>query len=105
MVRLVALDRVLGIVFARVVDIALVVHVPNMHLDNSSAQAPGLRVPADVITELEFPGHGWLLTACRADQSTSSWSNPPEALPPPRPITRRMSEPGESWWPARRHRR
>src|SRR6266852_2210993 len=45
-IGLVALDRVLGAVLARVVDVALVVHVSRVHLDDPPAHAPGLRVPA-----------------------------------------------------------
>src|SRR5712692_10535969 len=57
-IGLVALDRVLGAVLARVVDVALVVHVSRVHLDDPPAHAPGLRVPAHVITDLEPFHHG-----------------------------------------------
>src|SRR6266446_1714919 len=52
-VGLVAFDFVLGFVLARVVDVSFVIHVLRMHLGDSPADPPGLRVPADTVMQLE----------------------------------------------------
>src|ERR1044071_1539644 len=57
MVGLVALDLVLRLVPAGMVDIALVVHVLGVHPDDAAADPPGLGIPADVIAALEGLGH------------------------------------------------
>ena len=53
MVRLVALDLVLRLVLAGMVDVALVVDVPRVHAEDMAAHAPGLGIPADVVAALE----------------------------------------------------
>jgi hypothetical protein len=53
MVSLVALDLVLRIILAGVVSMPFVVEIPRMHLDDLAADVPGLRVPGDVIADLE----------------------------------------------------
>src|SRR5579871_529701 len=53
MVGLVALDLILRLVPARVMNVAFVVHVLAMHADDSAAHPAGLRVPADVIAHLK----------------------------------------------------
>src|SRR5262245_4557940 len=53
MVGFVAFDFVLGLILARVVDVSFVIHVLRMHLDDSPADPPGLRVPAYTIMQLE----------------------------------------------------
>src|SRR5690348_4089270 len=57
MIGLVALDLVLRIVAARVVYVALVVHVAGMHAHHPAANATGLRIPADMIADLEALRH------------------------------------------------
>ena len=57
MVRLVALDLVLRLVLAGMVDVALVVHVFLMHADDMASDAAGFRIPADVIATLERLTH------------------------------------------------
>ena len=56
-IRLVALDLVLRVILAGMVDVALVVHVLGMHPNDSASDSPGLRIPADVIAALERLGH------------------------------------------------
>ena len=53
MVGFIAFDFVLGLILARVVDVSFVIHVLRMHLDDSPADPPGLRVPAYTIMQLE----------------------------------------------------
>src|ERR1043166_3713143 len=48
-VGLVALDLVLRLILAGVVDVAFVIHVLGVHPDDAAADAPGLGIPADVI--------------------------------------------------------
>src|SRR5262245_3011511 len=50
---LVALDLVLRVVLARMVDVSLPIHVFRIHLDDPAADASGLRVPAHMIAQLE----------------------------------------------------
>ena len=57
-VGLVALDFILRFIRARMMGIALVIHVAGMHTDDRSADVPGLGVPSDVITDPESPVHG-----------------------------------------------
>src|ERR1041384_1752308 len=57
MVGLVALDLVLRLVPAGMVDVALVAHVLGVHPDDAAADPPGLGIPADVIAALEGLGH------------------------------------------------
>src|SRR5690349_792694 len=61
-VGLVAPDGVLGLVRARMVEIALVAHVARVNLDDPPLHAAGLGVPADVITHLEARRHD---SSCR----------------------------------------
>jgi hypothetical protein len=56
-IGLVALDRVLRIIGAGMVDLALAVHVIAVHADDAAAHPTGLRVPADVIADLEPVRH------------------------------------------------
>src|SRR4029077_14847119 len=49
--RLVALDLVLRFFAARVMDVALVVHVAGVYAHDSAADPPGLGVPAHVIPD------------------------------------------------------
>jgi len=53
MIGLVAFDLVLGIVFAGVMRVSLVVEVCRMHLDDRSRHVTSLGIPADVITDFE----------------------------------------------------
>src|SRR5215471_5898532 len=57
-IGLVALDRILRFLLAGVMDVTFVVHILRVHLHNSTADAPGLRVPAHVIANLEHLFHG-----------------------------------------------
>src|SRR5262245_64030779 len=63
MIGLVALDLVLRVVLACMVDVSLPIDVLRMHLDDPAADAPGLRVPAHVIARLEPLRHA---SACFA---------------------------------------
>src|SRR5262245_18518011 len=56
-VGLVALDLVLRVVLARMVDVSLPIHVFRMHLDDPAADASGLRVPAHMIADIELFRH------------------------------------------------
>lgn len=60
MVGLVALDLVLGVVFAAMADMALVGYIAGMHFHDVSADMAGFRIPAHVVADLEFPVHAWL---------------------------------------------
>src|SRR4029077_8581745 len=57
MVGLVAFDLVLGFVLIRVMDVSFVIDVLYVHLDDSPADPPGLRVPAHTVTDLESFHH------------------------------------------------
>src|SRR6516225_5224438 len=57
MVGLVALDLILRLVRARVMDIALVVHVPGVNAQDGSAHPASLRIPAHMIANLECSRH------------------------------------------------
>src|SRR5262245_1172776 len=72
-VGLLALDLVLRVVLARMVDVSLPVHVFRMHLDDPAADASGLRVPGHMIAHLELFRHApiapplqWRLKYCTA---------------------------------------
>jgi hypothetical protein len=58
MIRLVALDFVLGIVLARVMHVSFVVNIFRVHLYDFAADVSGLRVPGHVISDFEIPCHG-----------------------------------------------
>lgn len=60
MVSLIALDLILRIIFAGMMRVPLVVEIFRMHLDDPAADVPGLRIPGDVIAELEFLWHDGL---------------------------------------------
>jgi hypothetical protein len=57
MVRLVALDLILRVVSRGVMPVSLIVEVAGMNFDNLSGHATGLRIPAYVISDLEFLLH------------------------------------------------
>ena len=57
-VRLVAVDEVLGSFSCRVVDIALDPHVGGNFLDDNATNAAGLGVPFNVISAFEYLRHG-----------------------------------------------
>lgn len=52
-IGLVALDFILRLVGCSMVDVAFVIDVPFMDFDDFSAHAPGFRIPAHVIANLE----------------------------------------------------
>ena len=54
MIRLFALDLVLRVVAARVMNVALVVHVPGVHAHDSAADPPGFGILAYVIPDFEI---------------------------------------------------
>ena len=53
MIRLIALDFILRLVSTSVMRISLVIGVLRMDLDDPAADMPGLRIPSNVITDLE----------------------------------------------------
>src|SRR5213080_693667 len=56
-VGLVALDFILWLSLARVVRVPFVINVLHVHLDDSPADVPSLRVPGYVIAHLELSLH------------------------------------------------
>ena len=60
-IGLVAFDLVLWIILARVMDVALVVHVARMYPHDTTADSAGLRVPTYVITDFEGFRHKLML--------------------------------------------
>src|SRR5437016_14583846 len=56
-VGLVALDFILWLILARVVDVPFVLNICGVHLDDCPADMSGLRVPDHVITDLECSLH------------------------------------------------
>src|SRR5437773_6933333 len=56
-IGLVALDFILWLSLARVVGVPFVIHVFHVHLDDSPADVPSLRVPGYVIAHLERSLH------------------------------------------------
>lgn len=57
MVCLVALDGILRVCAGRVMGVSFVAHILRMHFDNVSAHPPSFRIPAYMITDLEFASH------------------------------------------------
>ena len=54
MVRLVTLDLILWLFRRRVVNVALVLHVLPMHLDDRAGHPPCFRIPCNVAPDSEF---------------------------------------------------
>jgi hypothetical protein len=71
-IRLVAFDLVLRLVFAGVVDIPFEIHVPNMNLDDPAADMPRLGIPGDVIADLEAPAHLFFAAPWRESATDAS---------------------------------
>src|SRR5947208_13636849 len=65
MIGLVALNFVLRVLLARVVDISFVIHVLRVHLDDSATDSSGLRIPTHPITLSECFCHDQTCAACR----------------------------------------
>jgi hypothetical protein len=57
MIRLVALDLVLRILLARMVDVSFVIHILPVNFHNPAGDVPGLGVPGHVIAYFEFTRH------------------------------------------------
>jgi hypothetical protein len=57
-VSLVALDRVLWVVFGRMMRVTFVVHVLCVNFDDPTPDVSGFRVPGHMITEFEFLHNG-----------------------------------------------
>jgi hypothetical protein len=57
MIRPVALDLILGVVRAGVMDVALVIDVLDMHSHDMTGNAAGLGIPAYVVTDFETACH------------------------------------------------
>ena len=53
MIRLVAFDFILRLIFSGMMSMTLVIRVLRMDLDNPAADVPGLGVPSDVIALFE----------------------------------------------------
>jgi hypothetical protein len=56
-ISFVALDKILGFFFRGVVSVALETHVGNDFLHDRAANASCFRIPCDVVSALERPGH------------------------------------------------
>jgi hypothetical protein len=56
-IRLIALDFVLRILLARMVDVSFIIHILRMHFHNPAADVPGLGVPGHVIANFETIRH------------------------------------------------
>lgn len=56
-IRLIALDLILRSIRGRVMDVALVVHVPCMHPHDMAADPTSLGIPGYMIADLECLGH------------------------------------------------
>jgi hypothetical protein len=56
-IRLVALDLVLRLILAGVVDVAFVVHILRVHFRDPATHATSLGIPGHVIADLEGLGH------------------------------------------------
>ena len=54
MIRLVALDLVLRILLARMVDVSFVIHILPVNFHNPAADVPGLGVPGHVIADFDL---------------------------------------------------
>jgi hypothetical protein len=57
MIRPVALDLILGVVRAGMMDVALVIDVLHMHSHDMTGNAASLGIPANVVTDLETTFH------------------------------------------------
>jgi hypothetical protein len=57
MIRPVALDLILGVVRAGVMGVTLVIDILRMHSDDTTGNAAGFGIPANVVTDLETAGH------------------------------------------------
>jgi hypothetical protein len=57
MIRLVAFDFILRLIFSGMMSVALVIRVLRMDFDNPAADLPGLGIPSDVITLFEMLSH------------------------------------------------
>jgi hypothetical protein len=68
MIRPIALDLILRVVRAGVMGVALVIDVLGMHSHDTTGNAAGLGIPANVVTYLETACHG-CLQRWRAPQS------------------------------------
>jgi hypothetical protein len=73
MIGFVALDFVLWIILARVVDVASVIQVLGVNTRDAAANPASLRVPAQVITDFECFSHSCHsgLAAARAAQTST----------------------------------
>src|SRR5665213_314952 len=71
-IRLVALDFILGAVLIRMVDITFVRHILSVHLHNPSADMPGFGVPGHAIADFECACHG----SIPWDQEATGTSSP-----------------------------
>lgn len=99
-VRLIALDLVLGIFRARVVRIPFVVDVLDMHFEDCSANATSFRVPGHMIANSEFMCHcipqssrRSLLSTHVVSSSRTYFEDGKPAFPPLLGPTNRLSRP------------
>jgi hypothetical protein len=60
MIGRIAHDFILGIIFGRMMSVALVVEIPGMKCNNRPANAAGLGIPSDMIADLESDAHFFL---------------------------------------------
>jgi hypothetical protein len=70
MIRLVAFDFILRLIFSGMMSVALVIRVLRMDLDNPATDVTGLGVPSDVIALFETFFHLILANAQRCKRST-----------------------------------
>jgi hypothetical protein len=66
MIRLVAFDFILRLIFSGMMSVALVIRVSRMDFDNPAADVPGLGIPSDVIALFETFSHLILANAQRS---------------------------------------
>jgi hypothetical protein len=77
-IGLVASDFVLRIVTGGMMHVAFIVDVSRMHFNNDAANPARFRVPANVISNLESPGHGFASEICSPAKATlaRTWNLP-----------------------------
>ena len=57
-IRFVALDLILRVILARMVDVSFIIHILRVYFHNPAADAPRLRVPGYVIANFECGRQG-----------------------------------------------
>jgi hypothetical protein len=83
MIRLVAFDFILRLIFSGMMSVALVIRILRMDPDNPATDVTGLGIPSDVITLFEMFSHLILANAqrCKTVQHHYSSRPPKNAWP------------------------